>query len=495
MRAPICLFARLAEQAPSYPFGPEWRQQMLEAAREQAAWLTNRIGVCAQTAGVVPRGLFELQDVHRETLALATELWSATDDWLDFIEAADRLGVSKELTRGWLDNLARAHGVTVEGNWGLDWVIPLQRPEAISVVLTAKFLRVARLLGYDAAADFAQWNLGRLRQGDKWPALVTAASTNAPLATGLGPEIYPAETGLPGKRKGGGTSAQLRPPAMAAADESQQPAVSGWPETLGVYAELADPAWPARLPPVSALELRPEPEPDITQFLWTAAGFYLSLVGVALFWWGLSYARRRRRKLAPAGDSGLLVSEEVMRRAEERWAKRVLGMSIPAGAEHSRYCNGAIEQNFHIQLRASYKLVLEWRRVVNGWSESDERLVEGGGDEWLNGLDEFAVLVGIYMRWVVKAGRKDGLPQSDVLLENEDSNHIWSRLVMYFSESHLRLLALIKEFKANPATAAVLGVNDQIELVLRMMGVRARTDPLMPAKDSMRPPARRRSTC
>ncbi len=326
--------------------------------------------------------------MHHQTLALAVELWSTTDDWLSFVEAADHLGMSKELTRGWLDNLARAHGVTVEGNWGVDWVIPLQRPEAVSVEMTAKFLRVARLLGYDAAADFARWNLGRLRQGDKWPAVVTAASTNAPLATGQGREIYPAETALPGRQKGGGTSARPHSLAMAAADESRQFAPSGWPETLGVYAELAGPAWPPRLQAVNALELTRTPERDFTQFLWTAAGFYLSLVGVALFWWGLSYARRRRRKPALGGPSGLLVSEEVMRQAEERWAKRVLGMRLPAGAEHSRYGNGAIEQNFHIQLRATYKLVLEWRRVVNGWSESDERLVEGGtmngSTAWMN---------------------------------------------------------------------------------------------------------------
>jgi hypothetical protein len=92
-------------------------------------------------------------------------------------------------------------------------------------------------------------------------------------------------------------------------------------------------------------------------------------------------------------------------------------------------------------------------------------------------MDEFAVMVGLYSRWVVKAGRKDGCSKADILQENEDSNHIWSRLVMYFSESHLRLLSLLKEFKVNPAAAAVLGINDEIELVLRMMGVRARPVP------------------
>src|SRR5208283_4774503 len=145
-------------------------------------------------------------------------------------------------------------------------------------------------------------------------------------ATGQGREIYPA------RLKAGGTGA---------AGQGRQFAALGWPETLGVDSELAGAAWPARLPAGNALELVREPERDMTQFLWTAAGFYLSLVGVALFWWGLSGARRRRRKLAPAGPSGLLVSDQVMRRAEERWAKRVLGMRLPAGAERSRYGNGA----------------------------------------------------------------------------------------------------------------------------------------------------------
>src|SRR5262249_18377121 len=159
---------------------------------------------------------------------------------------------------------------------------------------------------------------------------------------------------------------------------------------------------------------------------------------------------------------------------EERWAKRVLGMRSAPAAEHSRYSNGAVEQNFQMQLRAIYKMTLEWRRVVQGWAEDDPRLVNDESDEWLNGLDEFAAMVWRYTRWVIKAGRKDGLRREDVLEENEDSNHIWSRLVMYFSESHLRLLKLMKDFKANPAAAAVFGLNDQIELVLRTMGARAR---------------------
>ena len=264
MRALICFFSSLVEQAESYPFGAEWQQRMIEAAREQAAWLTKWIAAYAQTTGVVPQGLFEIQDVRDQTLALAVAPWSATDDWLSFIEAADHLGMSRELTRGWLDNLARAHGVTVEGTWGLDWVIPLQRPEAVSVELTAKFLRVARLLGYDAAADFVQWNLSRLRHGDQWPAVVTVASTDAPLATGQGRNIYPAESALLGKRKGDGTSARPHPASLDTAANGRGFAALGWPETLGVHAELADAAWPTKMPAGNTLETDPR----------TAAGYH-----------------------------------------------------------------------------------------------------------------------------------------------------------------------------------------------------------------------------
>jgi hypothetical protein len=50
-----------------------------------------------------------------------------------------------------------------------------------------------------------------------------------------------------------------------------------------------------------------------------------------------------------------------------------------------------------MQLRAIYKLVLEWRRQENGWADDDSRLTDDETDDWLNGMDEFASIVGIYM--------------------------------------------------------------------------------------------------
>jgi hypothetical protein len=448
------LLTRVAELADQFRFAAEWRQTILQAAREQAAWLTNRVLPYVEATGVVPKGLFEIQDLQNQTTAPALDRWTATDDWLSFVEAADRLGVSREKTRGWLDNLARAHGVIVHGVWGLDWIVPLRRHDMISTELTAKFLRIASLLDYESAAEFARRSLKQLAPDNDWPVLVTTAPANEPAKTGQGATLYPLD--------------------QVSTSQGQNRASNPWPRTLGVYAELESASWGTNWLGGAPMKTPSGSPRDITLFLWTAADFYLVIIGATLFWWTLSWARRRRTKTMAGAFSGLLVPETVMQLAEERWAKRVLGMRVPSNADRSRYSNGAVEQNFHMQLRAIYKLVLEWRRVVNSWSENDLRLVEHEQDSWVNGMDEFAVMVGIYSRWVVKAGRKDGCTRADILMENEDSNHIWSRLVMYFSESHLRLLSLLKEFKANPGAAAVLGINEEMELVLRMMGVRAR---------------------
>ena len=59
-------------------------------------------------------------------------------------------------TRVWLDNLAKTHGVRVGSAWGLDWQIPLLRPDAISPELTARFSRIAGQLGHEAARRFSE---------------------------------------------------------------------------------------------------------------------------------------------------------------------------------------------------------------------------------------------------------------------------------------------------------------------------------------------------
>jgi hypothetical protein len=488
------------------PFVPSdaFRVRIEDALKEQAAWLRTNAFPHLEQTGVAPKGVFELQDITHGTSRLAPERWTTAEDWLWCIEAADRMGETKETTRRWLENLARVHGVTVAGVWGLDWCLGLLRDDAVSPELTARFARVAELVGHREATGFARTNLAalwraanftltnatELQRDGRFPVVWTPAPPRDRLDLGEGSTVYPR------------------------VDKS------GWSETLTVFWQLVDHAWrpvdSAQVPVASrrpglTTDNRPlataaaaggdargpadgapriqlgEPETrDITVFLWTAAGLYLVILLVALLWWHRSAQRKQRRAVV---SSGPLVPAAVMQRAEERWAKRVLGAQTPPNAERSRYSNCAIEQNFHMQLRAIYKLVLEWRRACNGWEEDDPRLVEDASDPWLNGLDEFATLAGIYSRFVVKAGKKDGFPQADVLAENEDSNHIWSRLVMYFSEHHWALLEGLRKFKADPAAAFLLGGFEELEGVLRAMGVRERIDPF-DAREAFAVPAK-----
>lgn len=476
-----------------------FRLRLSDALKELEAWLRTHAFEHLEQTGVVPKGLFELQDVARATNHLAPERWTTSEDWLWCIEAADRLGLPKDTTRRWLEHLARVHGVTVAGVWGLDWCLGLLRDDAVSPDLTARFARVADRLGHREAADFARANLTKL-----WRA-TNPTLTNAPMPPNEGAFPVVWTPAPPRDRLDLGQGGTVYPRADN----------SAWSETLTVYWQLVDQSWgPVGSAPAPADGRRTGPTPDntpaaasdargpaegstrielaeprtrdITAFLWTAAGFYLLILLVALFWW---HRRAQRVQRRAAALSGSLVPDAVMQRAEERWAKRVLGARSAPGAEHSRYSNGAVEQNFHMQLRAIYKLGLEWRRVCNGWAENDPRLVEDASDPWLNGLDQFATLVGLYSRFVVKAGRKDGFPQTDVLAENEDSNHIWSRLVMYFSEHHWALLEGLRKFKADPAAAFLHGGLEEIEGVLRAMGVRERIDPF-DAREAFDAPAR-----
>jgi hypothetical protein len=216
---------------------------------------------------------------------------------------------------------------------------------------------------------------------------------------------------------------------------------------------------------------------DTSILLWIVAIFYSSMLASLLFWWALRHWRLHQAKSFAVLPDSRIVPDSVLQLGEERWAKRVLGLRTPGAAELTRYSNATVEVNFHMQLRAIYKLVLEWRRQENGWTREDRRLVEDETDPWLNGLDEFASLVGIYMRWVIKAGTKDGFRQTNVLAENEDSNHIWARLLMYFSEYYWGLLAPLTQFNNTIETRARGGTREQIEHLLTSMGLRNAVKP------------------
>ena len=445
------LLRQLSEVMRQFFSGTEyqvWRREISDALEEEELWLRQRILPHVDRTGIVPQGLFQVQDIHQGTTGMAAERWSGAEDWLYFLEAAHRLGFDDQVTQRSLDNLARVHGVTLSNVWGLDWSVALLRPDAISPELTAKFWRVARLIGHQRAADFAGQQLGAMTNAMGWPVAFTPVRPPPLLQTGQGATLH----------------RSTDPPRA-------------WPRSFAIYNEFMEPGWDlskaATLATRRVVEKFERPRGDLNVFMLIAAGFYLSILAATAFWWRYRALRRKEHaKIEPEP----IVPDAVMQRAEERWAKRVLGAQTPAGAAHSRFSNGAVEQNFHMQLRAIHKLVLEWRRQENGWEENDPRLADDETDAWLNGLDEFCAMTGLYMRCVIKAGTKDGFSQRDVLKENEDSNHIWSRLVMYFSEYYWGLLTLVRQFNNFVIPSDKEGVSVQIAPLLNAMGLRQRTE-------------------
>ncbi len=425
-----------------------WREQISGALEEQEAWLKINIVPQAEKTGVVPTGIFEIQDINRQSTAFGVERWTAAEDWLIFLEAANAMGLPPASTRRWLENLARVHGVQLTNSWGLDWSIALLRADAISSQATAKFQRTAKLLEYPQAERFARQNLNLLKEGAAFPVLATAAPATQPVQSGQGFFISP-RTNRP-----------------------------GWPITLGAYTEMIGPRWDApktntAIMTSSVGEILAPQRTDLTVFILITAGFYLFVLLSAVFWWHFR-ALRQREHATVFPDP--LVPEAVLQRAEERWAKRVLGVRIPEGAEKTRFSNAPLEQNFLLQLKAIYKLVLEWRRQENGWEEEDGRLAADDQDAWLNGLDEFATLVGLYMRWVIKAGVKDGFSRPDVMMENEDSNHIWSRLVMFLSEYYWGLVTLMRNYNNLVTRQDKSNLQGEMTQLLSLMGIRQRSE-------------------
>ena len=80
------------------------------------------------------------------------------------------------------------------------------------------------------------------------------------------------------------------------------------------------------------------------------------------------------------------------------------------------------------------------------------------------------------MRWVIKAGVKDGFSKVDVMAENEDSNHIWSRLVMFLSEHYWGVLALMRNYQNAVTRRDRSALDEQFAQVLGSLGIRRRAE-------------------
>jgi len=443
---------------------PAWVHQCGELRELQQQWLAKYVIPQVRQSGIVPSGFFEIQDVEDSTSGLAAERWSAAEDWLDFLEAALAMGHPRAEVRTWFDHLLRVHAVRVEDNTGLDPGLPLLRPPVLSPNLTARLHSLAREFGDEDLARSATTTLTSLqiegtfptnttdtnglslqrppRTYSVFPRLVTTASTRHALPLGQGESVFP------------------------------QARTNAWPEDYRPYRHLLAPAPAARVKAEALNQADPLRLNDLGIFGVITALFYALILIVALLWW--RFRRLRKGRTSTPGVDERLLAEETIQRTEERWARRVLGVQTPAGAPHTRFSNAAVEQNFLMHLRALYKIVIEWRRQENHWKPDDPRLVEDETDDWINGMDEFASCLGIYLRWVIKAGAKDGLPRKDALEECEDSNHIWSRLVMYLAEPYLGMVTLLKRYNNAVHHKDKSELDTEIVGLLKQLGVRER---------------------
>ena len=75
---------------------------------------------------------------------------------------------------------------------------------------------------------------------------------------------------------------------------------------------------------------------------------------------------------------------------------------------------------------------------------------------------------------MIKAGTKDGFTKKDVLEENEDSNHIWSRLVMYLSEHYWGLITVLRTYANFVTPQDKANCYGRISQLLQGIGIRQR---------------------
>jgi hypothetical protein len=119
------LLERLVREGRAAGLDASWLAACGYELQRQEEWLRGQLLRRVDATGVVPSGLFEIQDIQGRTSALVAERWTLAEDWLDFLEAAEVMGEPRAKTRLWLDNLLRIHGVRWArfGGWipGCPW--------------------------------------------------------------------------------------------------------------------------------------------------------------------------------------------------------------------------------------------------------------------------------------------------------------------------------------------------------------------------------------
>ncbi len=435
-----------------------WRGKIKKAHQELSEWFRIRIMEPVENNGIVPREMNQTRVISGKASGLGVDIATDSEGWIQFLRTAWFLDLaSRQHLLTWFGNIAQQYGVEFDEIWGLDWTFPVLRRKVISSEMTGEFLRLARLFGHEPAARLAQRSLQLM-----------GASTVLPVL----PEIWASDEKVHPFQTGMGTT--VVPDSVR----------GRWPVSMVPYARMREPDWgPAK----SMLFERPPESESVNSVTWDQGFFVLICF---CFYGGILTvslsSRRKHKKHSSVGSTenlscstGSLVPSEVIQKAEQRWAKTVVVAHMDTTADTSGDSNFSFEQDFVIPLRSIYQMVLEWRRMENGWQTSDSLLVEESGDPWINGMDEFAVLVEIYSCWVVKQGRKDGFYRKEFLNENEDCTLIGQRLKMYFTNYQKEILNYLTLYKSafhHGLLADQKKAGFEIGEWLSEMGLRTRND-------------------
>ncbi|MBU4143218.1 hypothetical protein KJ590_04475, partial [Patescibacteria group bacterium] len=427
------------------PMPDDFRDTIQTAYNKLETWMKKYIMPRVKSANVVPRGANELYDLYNAEVSIAAELQTSADSWLWFIEYAKKTGLfNDDDLKALIDKFVEVYGVKIDGKWGLDFSAVFNRREGdvISSEITAHFMRVANMLGYEQAARFSRNALNTYSLSDDG-LLQEAYTENEGKTRAMWEQWSKAgDTQVRGMETGQGFRIMLRADGKA------------WPASPHATVSLMnamDNKSPydldkssIKLSDIDIKILEQETEwwhPDnwdksVISFVSIALGLNFILLGwtLASSWLYKRY-KRRIKDIVDTMKISRLYDKGLINKANARWAKKFLGRKTIGSANAKIFVsNSPIEGDFIFSLHAIQALIMAWREA-----EGVTDLL--GDDPWLNGMDEFIATVAIYMRKVIKDGFKEG--------EGEDSNHIWARLELFIKDYRELLREALAKYKAD----------------------------------------------
>ncbi|MDE2028669.1 MAG: hypothetical protein KGJ11_09025, partial [Candidatus Omnitrophica bacterium] len=377
------------------------------------------------------------------------------------------------------DRTSKAFMVEVNGKWGFDWNIPRGRTDAISTEVTALAFRTAQKINYTVPARVLADQLARItaeNQGTLPEAVTPAGYRTDDKGLITGQNNYSIIQDKDGRWS--------RSPAAEAylIDRPGIGPVQQQPQTISIKNDKTI---------IFSWRI----------FKWLVGGFFGLALAISGMGVGIWLVHRRKVRKVLEDKKGLWTDELTAKAAEEVYARDVLGaiskQAVPFGT--ITLGNSPIEINFDTKLRAIYKLVagyvlrqgidiLSWRKAVEEIGRTEQRIERPltateketivsklalQDSKYMRGLNEYLLIVAFFARRLIKDGAKDA---GKGKTRTYDSNHIWSRLLMYHDAYYDRFTAALAD-----------GGQDKFDLVFNDMGARKREDQPVDLNDKAAP--------